>query len=270
MIHPQQPRIRSEGPPRPEDPRPASESPSSFGLTWLLVLAAGLLGGLAGFAIGESGPKFIRPSTEMPAEIRRNRQAMTKEMDRRKIDCRRPGRGAGVRWVGNGLGCGTGRCGRPGSSSAGRCDRGRGDWLGPGRRRGRRDDRCVAAVVPHRPHRAYGRESQRRPGIGLRTHGGIWLTIGAAAGLALGIGLGNWARIARALIGGVLGAVVGSVIYEFGGAVLFPLAETFRPMSHETMPRLFADISVALCIAAGALLFANHLTVRRTKPQPNR
>jgi hypothetical protein len=51
---------------------------------------------------------------------------------------------------------------------------------------------------------------------------------------------------------------------------LFPLAETFRPMSHEMMPRLFADMSVALCVAAGALLFANHLTVRRTTPQPNR
>ena len=45
--------------------------------------------------------------------------------------------------------------------------------------------------------------------LALRTHGGIWIAIGAAAGLALGIGLGNWTRMARAVIGGILGAVSG-------------------------------------------------------------
>jgi hypothetical protein len=60
------------------------------------------------------------------------------------------------------------------------------------------------------------------------------------------------------------------VIYEFGGAILFPLAATFRPMAAEVIPRLFAHVTVGLCVAAAALLFTNHLTVHRAKPQQNR
>jgi hypothetical protein len=106
--------------------------------------------------------------------------------------------------------------------------------------------------------------------LALETHGGIWLAVGAAAGLALGIGLGGGARMARALIGGILGAVVGAAIYEFGGAVLFPVAETFRPMAKAVMPRLLAHLAVALCVAAGALLVADHLALRRTTPRQER
>ena len=104
----------------------------------------------------------------------------------------------------------------------------------------------------------------------LWTHGGIWTTVGAAAGLALGIGLGGGARMARATIGGILGAVFAAVIYEFGGAVVFPVAETFRPMAIEPAPRLFANLVVGLCVAAGALLVADHLTLNRAASKPDR
>ena len=104
----------------------------------------------------------------------------------------------------------------------------------------------------------------------LCTHGAIWLTVGVAAGLALGIGLGNGQRIARAVLGGILGACAGAVIYEFGGAILFPLAETFRPTAKEITPRLFAHLVVALSIAAGAIFIATQITLRRSKPHPDR
>jgi hypothetical protein len=104
--------------------------------------------------------------------------------------------------------------------------------------------------------------------LALRTHGGIWIAVGAAAGLALGIGLGGVARVARALIGGMLGAGVGAVIYEFGGAMIFPVAQTFRPMAAEPVPRLLAHLIVGLCVAAGSLLIADHLSLRRTGPRP--
>ena len=70
-------------------------------------------------------------------------------------------------------------------------DRRRTYWLGPGRRRRRRDDRRIAALVRHHLCRVYRRESQRRPGIALRTHGGIWLAVGGPPPAGLGIGLGG-------------------------------------------------------------------------------
>jgi hypothetical protein len=107
-------------------------------------------------------------------------------------------------------------------------------------------------------------ESTNDLALALRTHGGIGIAIGAAAGLALGLGLGGGSRIARATFGGILGAILGAVIYEVAGALVFPVAETFRPMAVAPAPRLLAHLSVALCVAAGALWAANHLQLRRT------
>jgi hypothetical protein len=100
--------------------------------------------------------------------------------------------------------------------------------------------------------------------LALRTHGGIFIAVGAAAGLALGLGLGGGERTARALFGGVLGAALAAVIYEFGGAIVFPVAQTFRPMAVVPAPRLLAHLSVALCVSAGALGAAQHLQLRRS------
>ena len=101
--------------------------------------------------------------------------------------------------------------------------------------------------------------------LALMTHGGIWVAVGAAAGLALGLGLGGLGRIARATIGGILGACLAAAIYEFAGAIVFPTAETFRPMAVAPAPRLLAHLSVALCVAVGALGFADYVTFRRAK-----
>src|SRR5205085_1057995 len=97
----------------------------------------------------------------------------------------------------------------------------------------------------------------------LLTHGGIWIATGAAAGLAFGLGLGGAARIARSLFGAILGAALATVIYEFAGAVVFPVAETFRPTAVAWPPRLLAHLCVALGISAGALWAALHLHLRR-------
>ena len=52
------------------------DAPPSSGRCWLLVLAAGLLAGLAGFGIGEVAPKMFPISTEFPPEIRGTRIAI--------------------------------------------------------------------------------------------------------------------------------------------------------------------------------------------------
>ena len=156
----------SEGAPRPEDPGLAGESPSSFGLTWVLVLAAGLLGGLGGFAIGESGSTFIVPSTEMPPEINGNRQAMTKEMDRRRsiagdqIAALAYGGLGMVLGVALGVAGGLARRAPVAAIAAGVT----GLVLGGAAAQGRPPCWCPCTTPPAP---VYGRESQRRPGIGL-------------------------------------------------------------------------------------------------------
>jgi hypothetical protein len=98
--------------------------------------------------------------------------------------------------------------------------------------------------------------------LALRTHGGIWVAIGAAAGLASGLGFGGGARIPKAVLGGVLGAALATALYELGGAIAFPTAQTFRPMAMTAAPRLLANLSVALCASAGAHWAAEHLRLR--------
>lgn len=90
----------------------------------------------------------------------------------------------------------------------------------------------------------------------LLIHGGLWISIAAAAGIAFGAGRGGRGRITHALVGGVLGAFVGTMFYEVAGAFLFPLAQTGRPLSLAWGARLLAHVVVALsvasCVAAAA------------------
>jgi hypothetical protein len=84
-------------------------------------------------------------------------------------------------------------------------------------------------------------------------HGGIWSAIGAAGGLAFGVGLGGGRDVAlRAAIGGLLGAALGTMVYDLAGAVIAPLAETGSPLSATSSTRLLARVAVAVLAATGA------------------
>lgn len=91
------------------------------------------------------------------------------------------------------------------------------------------------------------------------THGGVWAIAGGVAGLAFGIGSGAArARILRATIGGLAGAALGAVLYEVLGAVFFPSSETNLPIASAAPARLLAHGTVALLAAVGiALAVAN-------------
>jgi hypothetical protein len=102
--------------------------------------------------------------------------------------------------------------------------------------------------------------------ISLIMHSGIWSAIGAAAGLALGTGLGGWDRIARCLIGGLVGGLLGAGVYEVAGAAFFPLDKTYRPLSATASSRLFARLAVALCVAASSVIALR--VSRRYQPAP--
>jgi hypothetical protein len=245
-------------------------SPSAWSstiTTWLLVLAGGLLAGLAGFALGETAPKIVAPSFDLSEDFKKDRNAMRNELERRMKQSY--DRSAALAYGGLGmvlgltLGVAGGLARRSlvAAMAAGLVGLVLGAVAGAG---------STTVLVPYyNSARAAATDANYNEDLGtaLRTHGGIWLTIGAAAGLALGIGLGNRGRIARSIAGGIAGAILAAVIYEFGGAVLFPLAETFRPTSIQMLPRLFAHLTVALCVAVGALLFANHMTFRRPSSQ---
>jgi hypothetical protein len=101
----------------------------------------------------------------------------------------------------------------------------------------------------------------------LLTHGGVWAAIGAGAGLAFGLGCGGRGRGARAALGGLLGGVAATVVYDLVGALAFPIDKTSQPVSATVVTRLFAQIVVALFVAIGAALAAGEPT-RNAPPPP--
>jgi hypothetical protein len=253
-----------EGVRRDSDRRPG-EGASSAGRAWALVLAAGLLAGLAGFGIGEAAPALAPPDFDLPQEIRASMKK-NEEIERRMGISR--DRAATLTYGGLGmlLGLGLGVAGglvrrsATAAVAAGLAGLVLGAAAGAG---------ATRAVLPyyHAARAAAGDENKTNDlALALMTHGAIWTAVGAAAGLALGLGLGGGGRIARAVIGGILAALLAAAIYEFAGAIIFPIAETFRPMAVAPAPRLLAHLSVALWVAVGAFGVADYLKVGRPKP----
>ncbi len=83
---------------------------------------------------------------------------------------------------------------------------------------------------------------------------GIGAVAGAVAGGAFGMGLGGRSLALKASWGGVLGAVVGVLIYQFGGALAFPLDDTTMPISATSTTRLLARLSVTIFASLGAAM----------------
>jgi hypothetical protein len=88
--------------------------------------------------------------------------------------------------------------------------------------------------------------------LAILIQGGIWPVIGAAGGAAFGIGLGERGRAVVPLLGGLLGAVAGLLVYEIVGALVFPLDKTSNPLSATWGTRLFARLAVTTLASAGA------------------
>jgi hypothetical protein len=84
------------------------------------------------------------------------------------------------------------------------------------------------------------------------THAGIFAGIGAASGLALGWGSGDRRTIGQALIGGLLGAVIGTFAYEVIISLLYPMVRTYEPVPTDPTPRKLLH----LCVAVGTAVLA--------------
>jgi hypothetical protein len=102
----------------------------------------------------------------------------------------------------------------------------------------------------------------------LLTQGGVWSLVGAAGGLALGLGLGSLGQAVRAGLGGLVGAALGAAVYEALAAFSFPNDETDQPVSKTWVTRLIVRLLVAGFAAAGAALAAGDgFRTRRTGPE---
>src|SRR5205823_9248791 len=98
--------------------------------------------------------------------------------------------------------------------------------------------------------------SRNSLGIPLLIHIGLWSPLGAAGGWAFGRGLGQDQIIPKALLGGFVGAVAGSILSDLVGALVFPLAMTARPISATWGSRLMARLLVTGLAAIGAAAFS--------------
>jgi hypothetical protein len=94
--------------------------------------------------------------------------------------------------------------------------------------------------------------------ISLVMHALIWGSLGAAAGLAYAVGLGELRLSGRTTTAGLVGGVLGALAFELIGAVFFAAAETDEPISETWPTRLMARLFVTVGTAAAiALLMPN-------------
>ncbi|WP_165225575.1 hypothetical protein [Aquisphaera insulae] len=232
---------------------------------WPLVVAAGLLAGLAGFAGGEYAAKVFAPSLDLPPGIRGDREKAPAEHFRRLIESEFRTAIASHGTFGALLGLALGAAGGLARRSARAALTSAVIGLPLGAAAGALS---ASLLVPfyNAHHSAPSPENATEEFfLAMGTHGGIWAAIGGVAGLALGLGLGG-RRSALALVGGVLGALLATVLYELGSPVMFPQQKTFQPLGPIPELRLFGHLATALLVAAGALWAATNLSVRRPPP----
>ena len=92
----------------------------------------------------------------------------------------------------------------------------------------------------------------------LLIHLGLWSATGLVAGLAFGIGSQGFkpARLFEAALAGLVGAMVGTFVYEMVGAFLFPFDHTADPFSTTPGTRLLARVCIAGFVGLGAIRVA--------------
>lgn len=88
--------------------------------------------------------------------------------------------------------------------------------------------------------------------LALLIQGGIAAAVGAVGGASFAIG--SRIPIARVLLGGLLGAFAGVLIYEIVGALAFPVDKTTNPISTTATTRLLGRILVATLASAGTAM----------------
>jgi hypothetical protein len=102
----------------------------------------------------------------------------------------------------------------------------------------------------------------------LLTIGSICSAVGATGGLAFGIGLGGRDRWRKSLLGGLLGAGLGAVVYEVVGAIAFPAGKTELAISITQGTRAMLHVLVAALAAVGSALALGLSSKKRDAASP--
>jgi hypothetical protein len=84
--------------------------------------------------------------------------------------------------------------------------------------------------------------------------GGICAVVGIAAGLAFGLGRRTRSGLIGAIGGGLVGALLGIVVFEVVNGFLFPSDRNDKLIPTSSLSRFLAYVCVALAAGAGALL----------------
>jgi hypothetical protein len=227
-----------------------------------LVAVSGIIAGLAAFGIGEATREWVPPEKVRTNFFGAVRERVTRDSPRVAIRTAALAFGVMGLCLGGCLGItgGLARRSLPASVAGGLLGAVLGALLGAG---------VTLGLLPF----FMQMRSQFRNNdlvIGMLVHGVIWGPLGAAAGLAVAIGLGEPRLIGRAVAAGFAGAVVGSVAFDVIGAFAFPLAKTDSPISQTWTSRLLARLLVSVGTAAVvALLLPGPRPTQTASPKPS-
>jgi hypothetical protein len=213
-----------------------------------LAMAGGLVAGLAAFAIGEATSDLIPPEREQSSFMGQMTWTVTKESPRVLSRVAAVGFGVLGACLGSSLGIAGGLARRPASAVApaagGLLGAVLGATLGAG---------TSLALVPPLLELYFGHKDVEIL-TGTFSHIVIWGPLGAAAGLAFAVGLGERRLIGRALVAGLAGALLGTIAFDLVGALAFPLDKTDALFALTWPTRLLARLMVSLGTAAALAL----------------
>jgi hypothetical protein len=99
------------------------------------------------------------------------------------------------------------------------------------------------------------------------TQAAILGAIGATCGLVVGWARGDHSALVQPALGGLVGALLGTILYDTACSLAFPFLRTYEVIPTERVPRLMAHVSVAVCIALLAGLAAEK---RARRPSASR
>jgi hypothetical protein len=231
--------------PAPNVPRP-EPTPTATTLShpWLLLVAAGLLAGLLAAGIGEATHDYFAP--ELTLQELQGNKMMKPTPETTLVAIVKNGALAnavlgGVLGLALGLAGGLARHSISRAALAGLLGLFLGAILGTV---------LSLGVIPVFYYsKRFTVSSEPDLGVAFALHAGVWAILGAAGGLAFAVGLGGRTRMSRALCGGLLGGLVGTMLYDVIGAVFFPLADTAEPIAATWETRALARFLVPVFTA---------------------
>ena len=245
----------------PTSPGPAAPRPTA--LIWAGLLAAGLIAGLIAWLGGEAALDFIQP---FKREV--NSKGMMLKIADRWDQMTAEARNAAVAFVI--LGGAIGAClGLAGGLIRGSTRRGVvAAFLGLGIGAVGSVLMAVAVLSPYNAYQfVHPDEASQNLLLPLLVHSSIWAVAGLAGGLACGFGFRTGADdrrlIIRAMLGGVIGALVGTIAIDLTGSLIFEGFDGGNLNAATSATRCATRLAVGLGTAAGVALA---VTDRRLRP----